>query len=206
MGSLLIVKKDAVTGAPISDVEFFITDSDGSVIGNANGKYVTDSAGTIRIDGLTPGMTVIAREVRAKDGYILDDTPQSIKIKRNAVMTLEFRNQPKGGVLVKKVDAVTNAPISDAEFLVTDSDGNLIGNANGKFVTDSAGTFTLTDIAPGKRITTRLMSVLLLVSAGTIIAMPFLPQVFNPAFIPLALIPAVRSITWLWIERKNGRL
>ena len=149
MGSLLIVKKDAVTGAPISDVEFFITDSDGSVIGNANGKYVTDSAGTIHIDGLTPGMTVIAREVRAKDGYILDDTPQSIKIKRNAVMTLEFRNQPKGGVLVKKVDAVTNAPISDVEFLVTDSDGNLIGNANGKFVTDSAGTFTITDVAPG---------------------------------------------------------
>ncbi len=149
MGSLLIVKKDAVTGAPISDVEFFITDSDGSVIGTANGRYVTDSAGTIRIDGLTPGMTVIAREVRAKGGYILDDTPQSIKIKRNAVMTLEFRNQPRGGVLVKKVDAVTNAPISDAEFLVTDSDGNLIGNANGKFVTDSAGTFTITDIAPG---------------------------------------------------------
>lgn len=149
MGSLLVVKKDAVTGAPISDVEFFITDSDGSVIGNANGKYVTDSAGTIRIDGLTPGMTVIAREVRAKDGYILDDTPQSIKIKRNSVMTLEFRNQPKGGVLVKKVDSVTNAPISDVEFLVTDSDGNLIGNSNGKFVTDSAGTFTITDIAPG---------------------------------------------------------
>ena len=149
MGSLLIVKKDAVTGAPISDVEFLVTDSDGSVIGTANGKYVTDSAGTIRIDGLTPGMTVIAREVRAKDGYILDDTPQNIKIKRNAVMTLEFRNQPKGGVLVKKVDAVTNAPISDVEFLVTDSDGNLIGNANGKFVTDSAGAFTITDVAPG---------------------------------------------------------
>ena len=148
MGSLLIVKKDAVTGAPISDVEFLVTDSDGSVIGTANGKYVTDSAGTIRIDGLTPGMTVIAREVRAKDGYILDDTPQSIKIKRNAVMTLEFRNQPKGGVLVRKVDAATNEPISDVEFLVTDSDGNFIGNANGKYVTDSAGTFTITDVAP----------------------------------------------------------
>ena len=148
MGSLLVVKKDAVTGAPISDVEFFITDSDGSVIGNANGKYVTDSAGTIRIDDLTPGMTVIAKEVRAKEGYILDDTPQSIKIKRNAVMTLEFRNQPKGGVLVRKVDAATNEPISDVEFLVTDSDGNFIGNANGKYVTDSAGTFTITDVAP----------------------------------------------------------
>ena len=148
MGSLLIVKKDAVTGVPISDVEFLITDSDGSVIGNANGKYVTDSAGTIRIDSLTPGMTVIAKEVRAKDGYILDDIPQSIKIRRNSVMTLEFRNVPKGGVLVKKVDAVTNAPISDVEFLVTDADGNYIGNANGKFVTDSAGTFTITDVAP----------------------------------------------------------
>ena len=118
------------------------------MIGNANGKYVTDSAGTIRIDGLTPGMTVIVKEVRAKDGYILDDTPQSIKIKRNSVMTLEFRNQPKGGVLVRKVDAATNEPISDVEFLVTDSDGNFIGNANGKYVTDSAGTFTITDVAP----------------------------------------------------------
>ena len=148
MGSLLIVKKDAVTSAPISNVEFLVTDSDGSVIGVANGKYVTDSAGTIRIDGLTPGMTVIVTEVRAKDGYILDDTPQSIRIKRNSVMTLEFRNQPKGGVLVRKVDAVTSAPISDVEFLVTDSDGNFIGNATGKFVTDSAGTFTITDLAP----------------------------------------------------------
>ena len=51
MGSLLVVKKDAVTGAPISDVEFFITDSDGSVIGNANGKYVTDILPqTVRIE------------------------------------------------------------------------------------------------------------------------------------------------------------
>ena len=72
------------------------------MIGNANGKYVTDSAGTIRIDGLTPGMTVIAKRCGPKDGYILDDTPQSIKIKRNAVMTLEFRNQPKGGIFGEK--------------------------------------------------------------------------------------------------------
>ena len=149
MGSQMCIRDSAVTSAPISDVEFLVTDSDGSVIGTANGRYVTDSAGTIRIDGLTPGMTVIVKEVRAKDGYILDDTPQSIKIKRNSVMTLEFRNQPKGGVLVRKVDAATNEPISDVEFLVTDSDGNFIGNANGKFITDSTGTFTITDIAPG---------------------------------------------------------
>ena len=60
--------------------------------------------------------------------------------------------------------------------------------------------------APRKRITTQLMSLLLLVTLGTLVAMPFLPQKFNPAFIPLALIPAVRSIAWLKIEQKNGRL
>ena len=149
LGSLLITKlSDDSKHEPLSGVEFLLTDSSGNYLGNDNGRFTTNAAGEILADGLEPGMTVIAKEVRAKDGYILDDTPQSVKIKRNSVMTLEFRNQPKGGVLVKKVDAVTNAPISDVEFLVTDSDGNLIGNANGKFVTDSAGTFTITDIIP----------------------------------------------------------
>ena len=148
MGSLLIVKKDAVTGVPISDVEFLITDSDGSVIGNANGKYVTDSAGSFTVSGIAPGTTLVVKETRARDGYLLDDAPQTATVKAGQTVTLEFRNQPQGGVLVKKVDAVTNAPISDVEFLVTDSDGNLIGNANGKFVTDSAGTFTIPAIAP----------------------------------------------------------
>ena len=153
MGSLLIVKKDAVTGAPISDVEFSITDSDGSVIGNANGKYVTDSAGTIRIDGLTPGMTVIAREVRAKDGYILDDTPQSIKIKRNAVMTLEFRNQPKGNLIIVKQDSVTKEPLEGVEFKIVYADGSYVDAAGGTlsstglYRTDKEGKITISGIS-----------------------------------------------------------
>lgn len=155
MGSLLIRKKDAVSGAPIPGVEFLLTDSSGSVLGNANGRYVTDDTGSIRVDGLTPGMTVIAREARAKEGYLLDDTPQSIQIKRGATMMLEFRNQPKSGILVKKVDAVTRAPLADVEFLVTDSEGKLIGSANGKYVTDSAGIFTVTDIEPGTTLIVR---------------------------------------------------
>jgi len=89
-GSLLIIKKDAATGKPLSDVEFQLTSSDGNVIGNSNGKYVTDSSGTIRVDGLEPGMTVIAKETRTRSGYVLDDVPQTIKIKANETMTLEF--------------------------------------------------------------------------------------------------------------------
>ena len=148
-GGVLVKKVDAVTNAPISNVEFLVTDSDGNLIGNSNGKFVTDSAGTFTITDIAPGTTLVIKETHAKDGYILDDTPQTVKVKSNEVITVEFRNQPKGGVLVKKVDAATNEPISDVEFLVTDSDGNFIGNANGKFITDSAGTFTITDIAPG---------------------------------------------------------
>ena len=118
------------------------------MVGDANGKYVTDSAGSFTVSGIAPGTTLVVKETRARDGYLLDDAPQTATVKAGQTVTLEFRNQPQGGVLVKKVDAVTNAPISDVEFLVTDSDGNLIGNANGKFVTDSAGTFTIPAIAP----------------------------------------------------------
>ena len=143
-GSLLVKKIDSVTHKPLSDVEFFVTTADGTVVGDANGKYVTDSAGSFTVSGIAPGTTLVVKETRARDGYLLDDAPQAATVKAGQTVTLEFRNQPQGGVLVKKVDAVTNAPISDVEFLVTDSDGNLIGNANGKFVTDSAGTFNMT--------------------------------------------------------------
>ena len=40
-------------------------------------------------------------------------------------MTLYFSNAPKGAVLVKKVSAADNTPLSDVEFLVTKSDGSV---------------------------------------------------------------------------------
>ncbi len=103
MGSLLIVKKDASDRrthlrrrVPCDRLRRPVYRHDQWPLRDRPAPHA------IRMDGLTPGMTVIAKEVRAKDGYILDDTPQSIKIKRNSVMTLEFRNQPKGGVLVER--------------------------------------------------------------------------------------------------------
>ena len=70
---------DANNGAPLSDVEFLVTTSDGTLLGNANGKYVTDSTGTILIEDLDPNLTLVVKETRAKAGYILDDVPQTIK-------------------------------------------------------------------------------------------------------------------------------
>ena len=147
-GSLLVKKIDSVTHEPISDVEFLVTTSDGTVVGNANDKFITDHTGSFTVENVAPGTTLVVKEVRAKSGYLLDDTAQTAAIKAGQTVTLEFRNAPFGSVLVKKVDAATKAPLSDVEFLVTDANGNYIGNANGKFVTDSTGTFVISDTAP----------------------------------------------------------
>ena len=154
-GSLLIVKKDAATGKPLSDVEFQLTGSDGNVIGNSNGKYVTDSSGTIRVDGLEPGMTVIAKETRTRPGYVLDDVPQTIKIKANETMTLEFRNQPKGSLIIVKKDSVTGKPLPGVEFKITTSSGELVPDnegltsTNGIYKTNANGQIVLLKLTPG---------------------------------------------------------
>ena len=164
-GSVLVTKKDALTGAPLSDVEFLVTDSAGTLIGNANGKYVTDSAGSIRIDGIDPGVTLIVKETRAKSGYILDDTPQTAKIKSGETVTLEFRNQPKGRLTITKKDAITSKPLAGVTFSVTNSSGEYVANAggrvssNGQYTTDAAGQIVLTDLVPDTYVVTELSTI-----------------------------------------------
>ena len=75
-GSLLVKKVSDSDGAPLSDVEFFVTTSDGAVVGDANGKFVTDQAGTFLVENIEPGTSLVVKETRAKSGYLLDDVPQ----------------------------------------------------------------------------------------------------------------------------------
>lgn len=148
-GALLVKKIDSVTHKPLAGVEFMVTTSDGAVVGNANGKYTTDSAGTFLVDGLDPGLTLVVKETRAKDNYILDDVPQTVKIKSGETVSLEFRNQPASALLIMKKDAVTGKPLAGVEFLVTDSSGGVISSSNGKFTTDSAGAIRVDGLTPG---------------------------------------------------------
>lgn len=131
-GSVLIKKIDAITREPLSDVEFMVTESNGTVVGNRNGKYVTDSAGTILIDGLDPNTTLVIKEVRAKSGYVLDDTPQTVKVRSHEVVTVEFRNQPLGGLRIVKLDSVTRKPLAGVEFRVAYADGSYVPDEGGK--------------------------------------------------------------------------
>ena len=145
--SLTVKKIDNVTHKPLSDVEFLVTLADGSVVGNANGKFVTDSAGSFTIDGLTPGATVVVKEVRAKNGYLLDDTPQTITVKAGQAAFLEFRNTPvpEGSLRIVKLDEATRQPISGVEFLVTHINGARLGT----YRTNSRGIIALDELTPG---------------------------------------------------------
>ena len=152
-GSLLIKKIDASTHEPLSDCEFFITDSHGTMIGDANGKFVTDSAGTILISNINPGTTIVARETRAKPNYILDDVPQTATIKAGQAVTLEFRNQPKGAVTLYKFSSLDRrTPLEGVGFKITFANGQVVDNIGGKlssngiYYTDAEGQINISGV------------------------------------------------------------
>ncbi len=151
-GSLLIKKIDSKTHKPLSDVQFFVTESDGTVVGDGNGYFTTDSQGTILIEGIDPGTTLVVKETIAKDGYLLDDTPQTAKIQAGQTVTLEFRNQPKGGLIINKLDSVTRKPLEGVEFEITYSDGSYVDaeggalSSKGLYRTDKNGQIILSEL------------------------------------------------------------
>ncbi len=130
--SLLISKVDANDGSPLSDVEFLVTTSDGTLLGNANGKYVTDSTGTILIENLDPNLTLVVKETRCKPNYILDDVPQTIKTKPGKTVKLEFRNKKQGNLVIHKLSSADKSPIEGAQFKLTYADGKVVDAASGQ--------------------------------------------------------------------------
>ena len=128
-GSLLVKKIDSVTHEPLSDVEFMVTTSDGTVVGDANGKFVTDSAGSFTVSGITPGTVLVVKETHAKAGYLLDDAPQTATIKAGQTVTLEFRNQPQGSLIINKLSSADKkTPLEGVLFQITYSDGSYVDN------------------------------------------------------------------------------
>ena len=150
-GSLLVKKIDSVTHKPLSDVEFFVTTADGSVVGDANGKFVTDSAGSFTVSGINPGTTLVVKETRAKAGYLLDDAPQTATVKAGQTVTLEFRNQPQGSLIINKLSSADKkTPLEGVLFQITYSDGSFVDNgalsSKGLYRTDKNGQIILSGI------------------------------------------------------------
>ena len=150
-GNLLVKKIDSVTHKPLSDVEFMVTTADGTVVGDANGKYVTDSAGSFTVSGINPGTTLVVKETRARDGYLLDDAPQAAIVKAGQTVTLEFRNQPQGSLIINKLSSADKkTPLEGVLFQITYSDGSFVDNgalsSKGLYRTDKNGQIILSGI------------------------------------------------------------
>ena len=131
-GAILVTKVSSADNSPLSDVEFLVTKSDGSVVGDANGKFVTDSTGTFLVEGVEPGTTLVIKETRAKPGYLLDDTPQTVQVKEGQTVTVEFRNQPLGNLIIHKLSSKDKTPLEGVQFKITYADGSYLPDEGGK--------------------------------------------------------------------------
>ena len=158
-GILLIRKVCSVNpSVTLANAEFKITYADGTLIGDANGIFRTDEHGEIRVPGLKPGKSVIVTETCAPDGYLIDTQSQTVQIKEGRTVSLTFKNQPKGKLIIQKRDSATGQPLPGAEFRVTTAAGCEVGlngvigtgtlTQNGIFTTDGQGEITITNLAP----------------------------------------------------------
>ncbi len=124
---LVIEKYITGTTTPLKGVTFLVTESNGQVLGSANGEYTTDENGRIVIEGLEPGVTIIAKEIRTLDGYLLDTAPKTIQIKVGDAQTLKFYNTPVGGLeLIKVNEADKSQRIPNTTFEIRRMDGGLV--------------------------------------------------------------------------------
>ena len=150
--TLVIEKYIEGTTTPLKGVTFLVTDSSGAVVGNSNGEFITDENGRIVLNGLTPGTTVTAREVKALEGYVLDGQPKSILIKSGEVQTLRFYNAKQGTIVVKKLDKQTGEPLAGVEFQITYSDGSYLDDdyghlsSKGLYKTDANGEIRISGV------------------------------------------------------------
>ena len=151
-GSILITKVDAQTGKPLANARFKVTDSSGTVAGNTNGEYITNTNGEILIPNLKPGSYVVT-EIEAPEYYAIDTTPQTVNVGVDGkIYKVSFQNQPAGTLVIRKLDTVTKEPLANAEFKVTTSGGNVVGTGNGIFKTDVTGTITIPHLPKGSYI------------------------------------------------------
>lgn len=143
IGSLVILKKDADNGNPLSGAQFKVTTSKGAVVGTNNGIFTTDSNGSITITNLEKG-SYIVEEVKAPDGYVLEEQSKTIEVDFGKTYTLEFTNKKMTSLVIKKVDSISGEPLVGAKFVVEKQNGEHVG----EYTTDNTGTILLPTLDP----------------------------------------------------------
>ena len=138
--ALQIKKIDEKSGEPLSGAKFKVTKQSGDVIG----EYTTDKDGFINVPTLEPGYYAVS-EMKAPDGYLLDETPKTVEVKTNIPTVVTFVNKPLAALQIKKVDAQNNAPLAGAVFKITKQNGELVG----EYKTATDGFINIPTLQPG---------------------------------------------------------
>lgn len=143
---LIITKLDADTKKPLSGSVFEVKTDSGAVVGSSNGRFTTDASGVIHLPNLASD-TYIVREVSAPRGYVLDSTPQTVKLRHGETHKLTFYNEriPEGSLRITKLDEETRQPISGVQFRVTEISGRYVGT----YRTNSRGIVNINGLNPG---------------------------------------------------------
>ncbi|MBP5719287.1 MAG: hypothetical protein J6X53_10010, partial [Abditibacteriota bacterium] len=141
------------TTEPIAGAKFLLTDSTGAKLGEESGVFTTDANGRFSLANLAPGMTVKIKQTSTADGYLIDSDTHTIAIKSGDEQTVTVYNAPMQTLTVKLYVKDTTTPIAGAKFLLKDSGGKLIGDANGVFTTNQNGEFSIHGLTPGVTIT-----------------------------------------------------
>ena len=160
-GSLVIDKRDSLTGEPLEGVTFRVTTSTGEYVPDengyisSNGIYKTDKDGKIQIDGVVG--TLVVTETATIPGYTIDPAhqTQTVVVEPNDTQTLYFTNTPSTTLVIEKYIEGTTTPLEGVTFLVTDSSGAVVGPSNGEYITDEAGRIVISDLEPGTTVTAR---------------------------------------------------
>ena len=132
-GSLEITKIDAITKAPLQGATFNVLNLAGKVVGTGT----TNNKGKLTINNLPAGNYTYVETV-APTGYVLDSTPVPFSIKTNGqVVTAKIVNQAiEGSLEITKIDAITEAPLSCAKFVIRNNQNNIVAcgwtNSQGK--------------------------------------------------------------------------
>ncbi|GGD81836.1 SpaA isopeptide-forming pilin-related protein [Paenibacillus nasutitermitis] len=127
VGSIKLVKKDAVSGTPLSGAVFELKDP---ALQSFNPKkfLYTGADGTDTFSGLEYGVYYL-QEVTAPTYYKLISAPVKVTLTsttNNYTHTETITNERlKGSLEVYKVDAANNAPLTGATFQLEDSAGNM---------------------------------------------------------------------------------
>ena len=161
----LLVSKVGDNGEPLSGVEFLVTKSDGALVGDANGKFVTGLDGTFLVTDIDPNTTLVVKEVRAKPGYLLDDVAQTAVVKAGQTVRLQFINHKAGNLIIHKLSrADKKTPLEGVQFKITYADGRVVDaedgklSSNGLYTTNKEGQIILSGIT-GTIICTEVASV-----------------------------------------------